>query len=233
MSTKIEYALVPNPLTPEPSYSSRVLVKDTLNLEALSEAVANRSGQTRQIVISVIEALAEESLDELLRGNSVNIDGIVQLTPARTGKATSLTDDLSVDGVVGVNTRAATSLVEEFKASAQFARVTADALSPEILKISVLEGALSALRSGQVIVIDGNRLSVDPTQADEGLFLVPVGGGTALRATLYLDKGEKLLRALLPSGLVTGSSYVPRVVSRRSPGGPIHRTDATVTVTAG
>lgn len=228
---KIEYALSPNPLTEEPSYYVRVLTRGTLTMDTLANRVADLSGQTPAIVNAVLQSVSQVTLEELLRGNAVTIDGIAQLSPGLSGKTSELNGELSAGSLAGVNIRAASDLVERFKSSAQFVRVDADPLAPSILKVSTVEGTLDAVRPGQVLMVDGSRLGLDPGQPDEGLFFVAPGGAVS-RAVTYLDKGEKRLRVLAPNGLVSGTDYTLRVSNRRTPGGPLRSTDATTPLKA-
>ena len=203
----------------------RVLVKDTISLDQLLPAIAKRAGQENELIGSVLKAAAEEILAELLRGNSVNLEGLVTFSPTLNGRVPTLTADLPPDSVMGVSARTAASLLDGFKAGASFVRVSSNPLAPEILEVSVLEGSVDAISSGQVLVVKGNRIGVDPTQMDEGIILLNTTDGSTLRAATYLDKGDKLLRALLPAGLVAGMSYSLSVTNRRTPGGPLYSTD--------
>ncbi|MES2571492.1 MAG: hypothetical protein V4710_15745, partial [Verrucomicrobiota bacterium] len=71
----------------------------------------------------------------------------------------------------GLSFRAVGNLLSQFKARAQFLRVAADSTAPEILEVTILSGNLDAMRERDILVIKGNRLSLDGSQPDEGIFL--------------------------------------------------------------
>lgn len=228
----IEYTLTANPLTTPPSYSPHVATKNTRRIADLTPRLAERTAQSPEAVTAVLSALGDEILQSLLAGDAVILDDITQITPTLTGRVATATGDLPPNSNPGISLRPVGKLLADFKAQAQFTRIAGDNLAPQILEVKAISGSLTALRDRDILELSGNRLGLDAAQTDEGLFFVPTATGSAVRATIYLDTGDKTLRVQVPSGLTAAATYTLRVDARRAVEGLVRSTSWGTPITA-
>jgi hypothetical protein len=217
----IDYTVVSNHLTTPPTFNPRVVTRSTTTLDTMATRLAERTSQSPEAVRAVLAAITEEILVELLDGNAILWGDTLQITPTLSGRLDSPTGDLPPGSTAGLSLRALGGLLQRFKDGAQFHRIPGDSTAPDILEVAATNADLQALRERDVVVLKGNRLAFDPALADEGVFLVPAGGGAATRATVYLDTGEKTVRLQVPAGLTAATSYTLRLDARRSERGLI------------
>ena len=222
----IEYEVALNKLTTPASYTPRVRSRGTVTTAELIRDISAQSTLSEADARAMLIALAERVAAELRAGNSVSIDGIVQLTPTLSAKLAGPTDPLPADATIGIGARVDVKLVNGLRSDASLTRVEAANLSPSLLTVTATTGALTALAADNILEIKGERLSFDPTQSDEGAFFVPPSG-PAVRATNYLDKGDKRLRFAVPA-LTSGTSYTLEV-RKRSKGSQTLRSGAWAT----
>ena len=228
----IEYTLSPNNLTTPPSYSPRVMPKNTRRSTDLAPRLAERTAQTPEAVAAVLTALGDEILHALLAGDSIILDDMVQISATLSGRVATPTGDLPSDSTSGLSFRGVGKLLTDFKAQAAFTRIAGDNISPDILEVRAINGSLTSLRERDLLELAGNRLHLDPTKTDEGLFFVPTASGGTVRATVYLDTGDHTLRVQVPDGLTAAATYTLRVTSRRTPDGPTRTTNWGTPITA-
>ncbi len=228
----IEYTLTANTLTTPPSYSPHVVTKNTRRTADLTGRLAERTAQSPEAVTAVLSALGDEVLQALLAGDAVILDDIAQITPTLTGRVATATGDLPPNSNRGISLRAVGKLLADFKAQAQFTRIPGDNTAPSLLEVKALSGLLTGLRERDLLELAGNRLGLDPAQTDEGLFFVPTGTGSPVRASIYLDTGEKTLRVQVPTGLTATATYTLRVDARRTAGGLVRSTSWGTPITA-
>src|SRR5258708_7887664 len=111
----ISYTILPNPLTTPPSFSPKVVTKNTRRTAALAARIAERTSQSPEAVVAVFTALGDEILPALLEGDAVILDNILQATPTLNGKVQSATGDLPADSTAGISLRAIGRLLSQLK----------------------------------------------------------------------------------------------------------------------
>ena len=227
-----EYTLIANSLTTPPSYSPHVVPKNTRRTADLAVRLAERTAQSPEAVTAILTGLGDELLQGLLAGDSIILDDICQLNGTLNGRVATATGDLPADSTTGISIRALGTLLNDFKAQASFTRVAGTSTSPELLEVKALGGTLTALRERDLLELAGNRLGLDPEQVTEGLFFVPTGTGSPVRAAIYLNTGDRTLRVQVPTGLTAAATYTLRVSNRRTPDGPVRSTTWDAPITA-
>jgi hypothetical protein len=93
-----------------------------------------------------------------------------------------------------------------------------DTVSPRIVEVSSLQYDIEGTASpGDLLVLIGSRLSVDPSDESQGLFLRPIGAPSAeSRCSVYAENRPARLVALLPGDLAPGEyELILRTLSRR------------------
>src|SRR5437879_6521903 len=111
----IDYTLALNQLTNPPSYSPRVVTRSTITLSDRAARIAERTSQTPEAVQAIFTALAEEMLAELLDGNAILWENVLQLVPTLSGKVDSPVGDLPADSTAGISIRALGGFLQRFK----------------------------------------------------------------------------------------------------------------------
>ena len=94
-----------------------------------------------------------------------------------------------------------------------------DCVSPRILAVSSPQsGKDGAASPGDILVLTGLRLKIDPSDESQGLFLLATGGapGAERRCSVYPENRPSRLMALLPGDIASGDyKLVLRSRSRR------------------
>ncbi len=72
---------------------------------------------------------------------------------------------------------------------------------------SITAAVNSVVTRGTAAKLNGKNLKFHPLVADEGLFFVPVDGGTEVKVTKFLDNREVRLTFNVPDDLTEGASY--------------------------
>lgn len=220
----IEYQVVSNPLTTPPSFSLRVQPGGTFTGDELYAEVASEIALDTTTVSAVLDGLRRVTTRHLLAGDTVQIPGVASLVAQIAEKLDTATQALSGNATKGVNLRADIEQVNAIKNNGQFVRIESSSQAPKPVAVSALGGAgLDRLAPGNLVQAEGERLSVDPRQPDEGAFLVPTTG-PAFRMTDYNATGEKTLQFFIIGGLPSGADLLLEVRNRRSPGGPLYTT---------
>ncbi len=172
----------------------------------------------------MLDGLRRVTSRRLLGGDTVQIPGIASLTPQIAEKLDTATQPLSGNATKGVNVRADIEQINAIKTNGQFSRIESSSQAPKPVTVTALGGAdLGALRPGNLVQVEGERLSIDPAQPDEGAFLVP-SAGPAFRMTDYNAVGPKTTQFFIIAGLPSDADFLLEIRNRRSPGGPLYTT---------
>jgi nucleoid DNA-binding protein len=213
MSINYEPAL--NKLTTPVTYSARVKPKNTIVLDDLLQAISTSCTLSASDVAATVMNFIAQIQIELLKGNSVNIEGLARFGTSISAKMTSPTVDLPADAVVNVTAQAASGLLKAVRSGASVTRVATPSLAPDLLEVSAYTGSLTTLVAGTVMEIKGARLNFDASHNDEGVFFVKASDGTATRAAIFMNSGSKKLTFIVPSGLPTAGTAVRLEVRAR------------------
>jgi HU domain-containing protein len=220
----IEYQVIPNPLTTPPSFSLRVQPSGTFTDDELYAEVGSEVSLDTATVHSVLDGLRRVTTRRLLAGDTVQIPGIASLVAQVAEKLDTATQPLSGNATKGVNLRADIEQINAIKTNGQFSRIESSSQAPKLVTVTGLGGAdLGALRPGNLVQVEGERLGIDPAQPDEGAFLVP-GAGPAFRMTDYNAVGPKTTQFFIAAGLPADADLLLEIRNRRSPGGPLYTT---------
>ncbi|MFQ3588463.1 MAG: DUF4469 domain-containing protein [Fimbriimonadaceae bacterium] len=210
------YSIKENRLTDPVSYSPYVITAKTVQLDGIVRELALATTLSPIDVRAVVDGLVHRVEEELIRGNAVNIEGLVLLRPSLTGRIDSPYGDLPPDSRVMVKTRTAPQLTRRVRAEARLRRIDVPENGPQIRAVGSINGTLDAVAAGAVLAIIGRRLAFDPARADEGVFLVNQTTGEAVRVANYWWASPSRLLAVVPSGLTGGAEYGVRLAGRAS-----------------
>lgn len=211
----IQYELALNKLTTPPSYTPRVRPRATINLTTLGARIAASSTVAAADVQAVLRGLTTQIEADLLAGNWVALDGIGILTSSLTGRVPTPTGPLPANSKVQIGFRADTTLRTNLQTDAQLTRVDPSDQSPLLLTLTAESGdGLGSILPGNVLRLQGDRLKVNTTMIDEGVFFVPASG-PAIEVDTFLGNGDKELLFIVPSVAGGAVSYTLEVRSRR------------------
>ncbi|MEI6513795.1 MAG: hypothetical protein WCO51_11070, partial [bacterium] len=177
----IDYEVTLNKLTTPASYSARVKPKNTVVLDDLLTAISASCTLAPSDVAATVMNFITQVKSELLKGNSVHIDGLATFGTSISAKMATPTSDLPVDYQVKVNVNASRGLLDEVRDAANVTRISAPSLAPDLLTLTAVTGTLTSLLVNNTLTLEGDRLSFDPSHNDEGVFFVKVSDGTAVR----------------------------------------------------
>ena len=176
----LNYRVIPNALTVEPSYRADVLQQVT-SLDEVIEQVAVSLPQVGSGTIGlVIEALRNTIADELNSGRSVNLEGFVRFFPSIPGRLDSPDSTTTVDNVQ-INCSISTAFESSAKIGMSLSRQPYTERVPVISSIIDASGRSNYL--GTILTLKGDGLNF--TQADElqGVFVTKTQDDTASRMT--------------------------------------------------
>jgi Domain of unknown function (DUF4469) with IG-like fold len=152
---------------------------------------------------------------ELLAGNWVAIEGIGIVTTSIRAKVPTITDPLPADTTVEIGFRADNPLRQRIRAQAQYERIDPADQNPLLLTLTAQTGGgLGGVNAGDVLEFIGDRMKLDPLEADEGIFFED-GTNAPVKVTNYLYIADKRLQFAVPAGLISGGSYTLVVRARR------------------
>ncbi len=72
---------------------------------------------------------------------------------------------------------------------------------------SITTAVNSIITRGMAAKLNGQHLKFNPLMDDEGLFFIPIDGGTEIKTTCFLDNREIRLTFNTPNDLTQGSTY--------------------------
>jgi len=231
----IHYALFENNVTSDPDdFAAVVRSTENADLEALIRRMGERgSTTTRADIMAVMEDAIGACESMLLDVMRVNCGGLVELFPRVRGKFAGAADGFDpARHAVDVGANPGSRVRQTVRDNARLVRDEAIKPMPNPLEYRDIgsESTNDQLTAGNIGQLSGSRLKFDPAAADEGVFLVPAGGGTATRITTVQKNKPAQLVFLVPDGVAAGEYYVE--VRARIHGGQDLRTgrlDASLT----
>lgn len=211
----LEYELSLNKLTTPDSYSPRVRPRATTGLQAIGQRIAAASTLAPADIQATLVAFTELIESELIAGNWVSLDGIGIITSSLTGRLAGPTDPLPADSKVEIGFRADGRLRRNVRANAELTRIDPSDQAPLLLTLAMKVGiALPSVTVPSVLELLGDRLRIDESKPDEGVFFAE-SGGSPQRVTNYLHNGDKQLLFAVPDGIADGVEYTLQVRNRR------------------
>lgn len=217
----IEYSLSPNKLLDgEVAYSAQVRLKGSYTTEDLIERMMQQgSTLTRADCAAAIENFMEAARAVILEGGRVNFAGMVDLFPSIKGKFTSLTDSYDpARHQVDVSTAPGSELRKEVRMQAVVEKQ--ETVRPEPSPLEVIDLASGDVNSvvtpGNIVTLNGKRVSFDPEQADEGLYFIQTDGQGTVKIPVESFQKNKpsQLVFLLPANMEAAQAYYVELRAR-------------------
>jgi nucleoid DNA-binding protein len=198
----IKYEVFRNGLTHPATFAARIRPAQNVRLATLVSEISAETSLAPSDIQAVVTNLISRVQEELTRGNSVTIDGLVTFGTSLTARIDTMTDPLPKDAKLNVSTRAHPALAGSLRQKATLERVTAPSPGPVLLYLNALFGDKRGIGCGDVMELKGERLRFDPDQEDAGVFFTDSGTNMEYRAKNYIDIEEKRLTFLVPK--ITG-----------------------------
>jgi hypothetical protein len=209
----IKYEVVPNKLTHPVTYAARIRPVHNVRLPTLIQAISAETTLAPSDIQAVVTNLIGRVQEELTRGNSVTIDGLVTFGTSLTARFDSLVAPLPENAKLNVSTRAHPALAEGMRQKATLERVTAISSGPVLLQLGALFGGGDGIAYGHVMELLGERLRFHADQKDEGVFFIDTATNTEFRAESYIDLEEKRLTFVVPE--IAGDMFHFELRTRR------------------
>lgn len=210
----IDYYLTENRTTDPPSYVAKVRRGGTSSVADLARQLSLATTLTETDVVAVLAGLREVIRKELANGRAVVLDDFLTFSTAFRGRVPDPDIQLPSNVKVYVNVRVSRRFHKDVRDNLKIRRVPARATEPHVVWLGMLVGEDKAARPGNVFRIRGYRLRFHADRQDEGIFLVPVDGGPAVRCDQLLASGAREAVAVVPEGLEPGLDYAVEVASR-------------------
>jgi hypothetical protein len=208
----INYALFENSLTTDPNdYYATVQIAGTADLDTIAARISeNGSVLAKADILAVLEASASTIATLLTEGQRVNFGGVCDLVPTIQGTFSGQTDSfdpsrhrVTVGGGPGYRVR---STVEDTASVAKVEGVK-PAPSPIAYRDFQSNTENDILTPGSIGTLVGYRLKINPTAADEGLFILNGTTGAVVTRIANFQKNKPAelvwlnpLAAALPAG---------------------------------
>lgn len=203
----IKYYLQNNPITPDPNdCSARIQPNAILTQEEIVKKMLQRgSTLTESDILASLKMLSKVVIDEVKDGNNVNLP-FVNLRPGIVGVFTSASDSYDASRhTIKATLSAGVDLYNDVQ-EASVEKVRQPTPTPFILEFTdVVSGSVNSLLSiGGIGSILGEELKFNPANAEEGIFLVPVVGGAAIKVMVIATRTEGKLMFGIPASLAAG-----------------------------
>ena len=217
----IPYALVPNRMSTVSNVSRAVVQSPgTIGFEDILRLIDERgSTTTRADTLAVLEDVRDIVESFLKQGHRVRIDGFVEFFPRIGGNFTGSTDAFDpLRHRLGVGATAGSKLRKAVRAAGT-EKVERTPRKPRpIAYLDLASGTWNqTLTPSTIGTLIGAELKFDPAQPDEGLFLLPSGGGPAVpvpAGRVQTNFPKKLVFLVPDAGALPPGSYRLEVRAR-------------------
>jgi hypothetical protein len=204
----IPYSLIDNKLTPDPNdLRAQVRIVATVGIEELaSRIVRPGSTVTKAEFLAMYEEFGAEIVNAVLRGESVVTD-LITVRPTLTGVWLNDQDTFDPTRHHGRIRLGAGKRLRQAEAKLRFEQERLqDQSVPQADRLEDFssEAFNTALTKGGVVRLTGSKLKFDPSDLDQGLFLVK-STGTATRITKVMTNKPSQLLFGVPAGLAAGT----------------------------
>lgn len=178
----LQYQIVPNALTSEPSYRSTVIQNIIDTQQVIDDLSLRMPHLTKSTLSSVIEELSIYTREMLTAGHSINITGFVRFFHSIPGRLN--TPDSSVTASsVQVQTSISTVIEQFVKNNISLQQLPFVEKTPSISSITDSQGRQNYL--GDLLVIKGNLLDFDENSSDQGIFVDNTYDDSQSRMSIY------------------------------------------------
>ena len=198
-------------------FIAQVQVRGSLGFAEMADRMIDQgSSITKPDILAVFENLATALETAMLQGYRVNFGGLFDMFPSVSGTFEGITAAFNpTANSVDVRARCGSRIRNSVMAKASVERVHLHKPAPMPLEFSDLATgeANGQLTPGHIGTLSGMRLKFNGEAADEGVFLIPVVAGDAVRVTSFQRNQPKELVFLIPP-LAAGTSYRLEVRAR-------------------
>lgn len=214
------YRLRENKLTPSGTdYAAHVALRNSADTEAIIDRMLQQgSTVTRADIRAVLENFASASENLLLEGQRLNLMGLVDIFPSIRGKFEDTDDSFDpARHTLEASSMCGPRLRKAMRTFATAEKLDSEKPKPLLNKITdqASGDVNSVITPDKAATIKGRRLSFDPAEADEGIFLVDVSDGTeyhVLAQGMILMEPSRLV-FYVPAGLPPAATYALEVRS--------------------
>lgn len=178
----LQYQIVPNALTSEPSY--RALVnQDVIDAEQVISDLELRIPHVGNSTIrTVIDELAKYTEEMLIQGHSVSIAGYVRFFHSIPGRLESADSTVSSDSVQ-VQSAISTPMEQRVRTSVSLQRLPFVEKVPSLSSIVDASGKQNYL--GSLLTIKGDGLDFDQQASSQGVFVTNTHSNAVNRMSTY------------------------------------------------
>ncbi len=187
--------------------------KETFIQEIIRQGTTARKADVEAVLANLGVAIAALCG----RGESVTIPGFGIITPRVCGTMNAQREWINKPKPhIGI--RFDTALEAAFQSCVQLEEIEPVTIRPIIHNVQDVNTgtANDKLSTGGMVGVMGKHLKFHPLMGDEGIFLVPVAEGEAVKVLRYLDNRPTRLTFEVPAGLNPGDAYTLEVRSRKT-----------------
>jgi len=199
----MKYFIFQTRLLNESKFIGRVVLKGTYNQEALVERMLEMgSSLTKPDITAVIQLLSQAIERVCAEGYKVNLDGVLQITPALGGTFDGKNDTFTTPrNSVYLTAQVARAMNERISRNLAVEKVIVDESRPILMEVTDSEASAGAdtLVFGHIVSVSGKRLKFDQAQTAEYLRLVNAANPSEFVAVTSFHKvGDQELVFRLP-----------------------------------
>jgi len=197
----IKYAIIENPLK-EGSYIPKIIPDTVIDIATLSYNITSKTTLTEGTIRAVISALREEIIGSLVRGDTVKIDDLLNISMSLRGVFESMNTTVThKNAELFINTDINRSLQEELRSRAHFIKIVKPAKSPIITSVQSLSQYITNYYMPNApIRITGDNLKFHPKKKDEGILCIQ-SDNSHYHIPFYSIVGNKRIDCTIPNNL--------------------------------
>lgn len=212
----ITYNIVPILLTDPPSYTARPTSKHILGYDDVAEEI-NTHNPTISVATakSVLKALRSEVLHQLVSGNSINLEGFVSFVVSMPVHLENPTDPLPSDPL-NVKAKPSRTLKTEIRQEATYSRAAYIEKAPSVISATDSNTNIqNYVRDNSGLRINGSNVGFDPTDANQGVFLLSQAGNNIQQTNVALNDPSQIIIIPLVDAAVgpAGAASVEQILS--------------------
>jgi len=187
--------LTPNPITSEPSYFAISKPNEVINIDALVVAISGSNPlYSPDLVRSIMLASMEKIKEELIQGNSVNLEGYMSFRLTVPGRIDAI-DEPVLPGNVQIAINASRPYRDDVRQRVTINKLPMTQKAPNIeLAIDVAREARNYVSNASIMELDGTYLAFPANTAGTGVKAYNTIEETFLFSTVVgLNSNAKIL----------------------------------------
>jgi hypothetical protein len=202
----LKYYLKSNPITPDPNdQSARIAVGTVHDMQGIIKLMLNRgSTVTEADIKAVITIFMDVVSDEVANGNAVNLP-LFNLRPSINGVFINAADSFDVSRHTKRASISSGVLLTEKMHGAKVEKVLQPLAAPMLVQFTDINSQTtnSLLTPGGIGQLVGEELKFNPSNPEEGVFLIGDGGVT-VKAEVVASRTDKKVVFSIPNAMNTG-----------------------------